>query len=411
MPREENSKCYEMILNYNCNARCSFCSQGSFDKSLNAGFKQAAAAIYAAYRGGYRRLGLTGGEPLVRPDIVKVIALARSVGFKFIRVQTNGIKLSDAAFCRRLAAAGLTFCKFSLTSDRPSEHDRLVGVPGAWEKAARGVRSMRALKVRVGNNILVSRANYRRLPEITGALLKMGVTSIVIIYPAYIGAMADNIKALGVSLGECEPYFDAAVRIMERAGLGGEMLFLNVPPCFLKGRESMAIGLGLFNTVVTDPLGASTNLDQTADAAKVRAPACRRCRLKDRCAGVDKNYARNFGFAGFKPIRSATQAAPAPAAPSAPAPSAPPAARAAGREPQVFSDNELCLLEILKRRGEATTAQVLAMARDIVLCRDCSDGNSVLNAAQSLDIKGFVESVLARGRYYWRLKKNPGGRP
>ena len=42
MPEDKNNKCYELILNYNCNARCSFCSQGDFDKALNADFKSVA---------------------------------------------------------------------------------------------------------------------------------------------------------------------------------------------------------------------------------------------------------------------------------------------------------------------------------------------------------------------------------
>jgi len=388
----ENGKCYELILNYNCNARCLFCSQGSFDKSLNADFKSVAENIYGAYRAGYRRLGLTGGEPLIRADILKVIALGKSVGFGFIRVQTNGIKLADAAFCRKLARAGLTFCKFSLTSDRPAEHDRLLGVRGAYESAVRGAETLRKLKIRLGNNILVNALNYNRLPEIIRSFLELGITNFVVIYPVYIGSMASHSGELGVSLGECEKYFAEAAELMEKMGLEGEILFLNVPPCFLKGRESLAIGLDLFNTVVTDPAGGKSDLDITANRAKVRAPACRRCSLRTRCAGVDSHYAGIFGFEGFRPVIKVRPS------------------RVAGREkPRVFfSDNELCLIEILKIENGATTSRVLELAKNIVLCRDCSDGNSVLNAAQSLGKKGLVESVFKRGRYYWLLKKNAG---
>ncbi|HAH31641.1 MAG TPA: hypothetical protein DCL44_04940 [Elusimicrobia bacterium] len=394
MEPKNNNKCYELILNYNCNARCLFCSQGSFDKSLNADFKLTAENIYGAYKSGYRRLGLTGGEPLIRTDILKVISLARSVGFNFIRVQTNGIKLSDPAFCRRLAGAGLTFCKLSLTSDRPAEHDRLLGVSGAWESAVRGAKTLRKLKIRLGNNILINALNYKRLPEIIRSFLELGITNFVVIYPVYIGSMASHSAELGVSLGECEKYFAEAADLMDKSGLAGEILFLNVPPCFLKGRESLAIGLDLFNTVVTDPAGGKNDLDVTANRAKVRAPACRYCSLRRRCAGVDAHYAEILGFDGFKPVLK------------------PRLAQGAVREtPRVFfSDNELCLIEILKKENPSSTARVLKLAKNIVLCRDCSDGNSVLNAAQSLVKKGLVESVFERGHYYWRLIKSTGER-
>lgn len=386
--KQESGKCYELILNYNCNARCRFCSQGDFDKSLNAPFEAIARNIYSAYKTGYRRLGFTGGEPLVCPDIVKAIALGRSVGFRFIRVQTNGIKLADPAFCRALVKAGLTFCKFSFTTDRAADHDALVGVPGALKKALAGLENLRKLKIRLGTNILVNRLNYKRLPEIIKFYLGRGITNFVIIYPVYNGAMADNAEKLGISLPDCEPYFEAAVKTMEAAGLPGEILFLNTPPCFLKGREKLAIGLDLFNTLVTDPLGGKTDLDANADAAKVKGPPCRACALNKKCKGADEHYIAEFGWTGFKPVKKAG------------------AVKKAAVTGRIYlSDNEKCLVEILRLKAGASTREVLALSKNIILCRDCSDGNAVMTSAASLISKGLVKSRFGRGIYRWTLAK------
>jgi MoaA/NifB/PqqE/SkfB family radical SAM enzyme len=388
MPKKENGKCFELILNYNCNARCLFCSQGDFDKSRNAPFEALARNIYTARRDGYTRLGLTGGEPLVRPDILKVIALGKSVGFDFIRVQTNGIKLADPAFCRALVKAGLTFCKFSFTTDVAADHDRLVGVPGALAKALKGLANLRKLKVRLGTNILVNKLNYRRLPEIIRFYMERGITNFVVIYPVYIGAMGDNAEEFGVPLPECSPYFMEAVRMMEAAGLGGEILFLNTPPCFLKGRESLAIGLDVFNTVVTDPDGARTDLDENADAGKVKGPPCRRCALAKKCRGADRHYIKLFGWSGFEPVEKSGRE------------------KAAPQKGRVFfSDNERCLVEILRQKKEVSTAEALALAKKIILCRDCSDGNAVMNSAERLARKGLVKSRFSGGKYFWSLAK------
>jgi len=388
MAKKAEGKCYELILNYNCNARCLFCSQGDFDKSRNAPFDAIARNIYSARKAGYSRLGLTGGEPLIRPDILKVIGLGKSVGFDFIRVQTNGIKLADAAFCRALVKAGLTFCKFSFTTDREKDHDALVGVPGAFKKALAGLKNLRSLKVRVGTNILVNRRNYRRLPEIIKFYLERGITNFVIIYPVYIGAMADNVKKLGVSLPDCAGPFLKAVRTMEAAGLPGEILFLNTPPCFVKGRETLAIGLDSFNTVVTDPDGRLTDLDANAEAAKVKGPPCRNCALVKKCRGADKDYVRFFGWEGFEPVKEAGKTEEAPAS---------------GR---IFlSDNEKCLVEILRLKNGVSTKEALRLSKKIVLCRDCSDGNAVMNSANRLIQKGLVKSSFSRGTYYWSLAR------
>lgn len=391
MPGKQNSKCYELILNYNCNARCLFCSQGSFDKSLNAEFGAIAKNIYSAWKAGYRRLGLTGGEPLIRPDILKIIALGKKVGFRFIRVQTNGIRLEDEKFCAALVKAGLTFSKFSFVTDDPRQHDTLVGVPGAWEKAMKGMEQLRKLKIRLGNNILVNKRNYRRLPEIITSFIGRGITNFVVIYPVYIGSMKENAKELGVSLPDCSKYFLAAADLMEKAGLGGEILFLNTPPCFLKGREDLAIGLDLFNTLVTDPGGRKTDLDANSEATKVYSPACAACALKGRCKGVDENYVRVWGFKGFKPVKKAKAGT----------------AEAQAEAGPVLSDNDRCLIEILKLKKEASTSEILKLSKNIILCRDCSDGNVVLNTAQRLAAKGLVASRFSKGRFYWKLLKLP----
>lgn len=386
---EVKGKCYELILNYNCSARCLFCSQGSFDKSLNAPTPRLLADIRAAYKGGYRRLGLTGGEPLIRPDIEKIVAAGRKAGFGFIRVQTNGIRLADKAFCRRLAKAGLTLCKFSFTSDRAAEHDLLVGVKGAFARASAGVENLRGLGLRVANNILINRLNYRRLDSVIDYWLRKGISSFVVIYPVYIGSMRANHSRLGVSLPDCAPYFKKAAELMERRGLGGEILFLNVPPCFLKGRESLAIGLDKFNTTVTDPEGGRSDLDENAEEAKVHGPPCRRCALAARCRGADRNYAELYGWRGFRPFKSLPR----------------PRREEGGPPERVFlSDNERCMTSILEGGGWKTTAAVLAFSKKMAICRDCSDGNAVLNAGLSLEKKGLVEKKLERGVFLWRTR-------
>ncbi len=387
----DGGKCYELILNYDCNARCAFCSQGGFDRSLNAPYAALAGGVRRAWKEGYRRLGLTGGEPLVSPHVLKVIALGRSEGFRFIRVQTNGIKLSDPDFCGALAKAGLTFCKFSFTSDRAAEHDALTGVPGGLDRSLRGLENMRRLGIRLGNNILVNRLNYRRLPQIIKFYLERGISNFVVIYPVYNGAMAANAKRLGVSLPDCAPYFREAAGTMEAAGLPGEILFLNTPPCFLKGRESLAIGLDKFNTLVTDPAGGLSDLDENADGGKVHGPPCLRCALRGRCRGADRGYAGLHGWSGFRPF----VAKPGRRTEKASVPGS--------QGPVFLSDNERCMVSILEGRGWKTTSAVLACSRKMAICRDCSDGNAVLGAGLSLEKKGLVRKKLERGVFLWRL--------
>ena len=63
---------------------------------------------------------LSGGEPTVREDLPEIIRLARSYGFGFVQINTNGLRLSeDPAYARQLREAGLSsvFLQFDGTRD------------------------------------------------------------------------------------------------------------------------------------------------------------------------------------------------------------------------------------------------------------------------------------------------------
>jgi len=60
-------------------------------------------------RTGGCNLQLSGGEPTVRDDLPEIVKLARRVGFGFVQINTNGLRLAeDPALAGKLADAGLS---------------------------------------------------------------------------------------------------------------------------------------------------------------------------------------------------------------------------------------------------------------------------------------------------------------
>jgi uncharacterized radical SAM superfamily Fe-S cluster-containing enzyme len=65
-------------------------------------------------------LQLSGGEPTLRDDIPEIVELARRIGYSFIQLNTNALRLaSDKDYLRRLQAAGLSsvFLQFDGVDD------------------------------------------------------------------------------------------------------------------------------------------------------------------------------------------------------------------------------------------------------------------------------------------------------
>jgi AdoMet-dependent heme synthase len=79
---------------------------------------------------------LTGGEPLLRRDILEIVRRAAQRGL-WVVVGTNGVRITDNV-ARRLAEAGARGLSLSLDALDPDRHDRFRKVRGAWRNTVEG---------------------------------------------------------------------------------------------------------------------------------------------------------------------------------------------------------------------------------------------------------------------------------
>jgi cyclic pyranopterin phosphate synthase len=112
-----------------CNLRCAYCmpTEGlTFapdDTLLSAA--EIEAVVRAAAEQGFRKVRLTGGEPLLRADLLDIVARIAAVdGIADISLTTNGIRLPQLA--APLKAAGLRRVNVHIDSLRPDHLARLM---------------------------------------------------------------------------------------------------------------------------------------------------------------------------------------------------------------------------------------------------------------------------------------------
>ena len=84
---------------------------------------------------------LTGGEPMLRPDINHLARHASGLGLMVV-VGTNGTLL-DEERVSEFKEAGVRGVGISLDSLDPAYHDGFRGLPGAWDKAMRSMDACR----------------------------------------------------------------------------------------------------------------------------------------------------------------------------------------------------------------------------------------------------------------------------
>ena len=124
-------------LTRRCNLRCEHCyldagtrAEGGTDELTTAEVKDVIDRIAALSSG--CMVVMTGGEPLLRPDIEDLVAHAADAGLMVV-LGTNGLGLTPDRI-DRLQKAGLAGAGISLDSLDPAFHDDFRGSAGAWGK-------------------------------------------------------------------------------------------------------------------------------------------------------------------------------------------------------------------------------------------------------------------------------------
>jgi len=106
---------------------------------------------------------LSGGEPLLRPDIFEVAERAKHMGF-YVGLSTNGT-LIDAALARRIGALGFDYVGISLDGLKET-HDRFRRKQGAFDASLAALRLCRDEGVKVGLRFTVTQDNAADLPAL-----------------------------------------------------------------------------------------------------------------------------------------------------------------------------------------------------------------------------------------------------
>ena len=137
-PAHQQRTCTALIeVTQRCNLSCPYCFASS---GKSAGVDPELKKIRFWYErirdtGGPCHIQLSGGEPTVRDDLPEIIALGRRLGFDFIQLNTNGLRLArEADYARSLRESGLAsvFLQFDGTS--PESHRALRGLPLGRDK-------------------------------------------------------------------------------------------------------------------------------------------------------------------------------------------------------------------------------------------------------------------------------------
>ena len=127
---------------------------------------------------------ISGGEPLVRPDILDLADYATSLGVR-VTFSTNGTLINKEK-AERLKKIGVTYVGISIDGGE-ERHDKFRGRAGAYKDAIRGIRNCRDAGIRVGIRFTVTQENLGELEAIFDTVEREEIGRLCIYHLVYAG--------------------------------------------------------------------------------------------------------------------------------------------------------------------------------------------------------------------------------
>ena len=159
----------ELFLTENCNLRCISCACWLENTKGELTTQEWKDVIDQLVQLRIIKANFTGGEPLIRPDALEIMAYAHAAGIRHMHLNTNGIRLTPDVL-EEVLAAGVR--SFNISVDGPDKriHDHVRGRDGAFDTTIGHLRHLITQRQRFGlkirMNFTIMRDNVEHLPDI-----------------------------------------------------------------------------------------------------------------------------------------------------------------------------------------------------------------------------------------------------
>lgn len=294
----------DLRLGTRCNFNCRYCLLGH-EKRRTRSLSELDADLQHGRRLGLECLSLTGGEPSLHPEILRIVRRGRALGYRRVILVTNASLLGSGRTLDRLIEAGIDAVGFSFDAPDPAVSCRLWR-RDAYEPVLAGIRRvMEHDELVVGSIAVLTRLNMRLLPELVRRLAELAGGRRGLYLPAIDFVMPEenawaHRRVLVPRLREAAPHLEAALDEARRLGL--PLVFRGVPACVMPTHREwdMERYMSIFDVV---DLGERSHQHRAGlDFLRHKASGCARCAHRRGCLGVYRAYANLYGTDELQPV-------------------------------------------------------------------------------------------------------------
>ena len=239
-------------LTYRCPLRCVYCSNPVelADQGAELSGEQWAEVLEQAEALGVVQLHLTGGEPLLRPELEVLVEHATRLGL-YSNLITSAVPLTRERLAG-LAARGLCNVQISIQGTRAEDGERFAGKDWLAEKLQAAAWT-RELGLPLTLNVVLHRENIAQLPELIALGELLQVDRLELANTQYLGWALENRAALLPTAEQIEHARAQAFAAQQR--LVGKIELLFVLPDYHAGKPRACMDGWARRYVVVSPDG------------------------------------------------------------------------------------------------------------------------------------------------------------
>ncbi|MGA2143249.1 MAG: radical SAM protein [Brevinematales bacterium] len=328
-----------LYIGTKCNIKCKFCYYYSVTDEDNLSYEEIITTLKKYKKEGIDSIDITGGEPTIHKDIVRIVKKASEMGFKEISMITNGIAVKTENYLDKLIEAGVNTWVLSIHGHNAEIHDSLTGHKGSFNDMLKTVDNLNKRSITYSVNFVVNRQNFEYLPEfarfINETCRKTAVTFLVM-NPMGNGKI--NFDEFSVKYSDLgSPLFNAITALKK---WGNKVTWKFMPLCASK--ENIDVTDSIFTFFFTPydwnysiqhklKYGALNHffvliknfsmfsliqlrkiplvvlkhmalLNENFGFMFKKLESCKQCKYFYVCDGISKNYLNLFGQEEFKPL-------------------------------------------------------------------------------------------------------------
>jgi pyrroloquinoline quinone biosynthesis protein E len=227
-------------LTHRCPLQCPYCSNPLELERAAAELPTAdwLRVLDQAAELGVLQVHFSGGEPMVRRDLVEMVAHAHALRL-YTNIITSGVLLDDRSMAA-LNTAGIDHIQLSFQDSDAAENDRIGGYAGGFAKKQAAAALIRDAGLPLTVNFVVHRTNVARVPQMIAMAEALSAERIEIAHVQYYGWGLVNRAALLPRLEQLR----AATEVVEaaRIRLRGRIVIDYVVPDYHATRPKACMG-------------------------------------------------------------------------------------------------------------------------------------------------------------------------